>query len=81
MSYTLKEEKRLLQESSLTYLKAKNLACELSKTTRSIISKAVMLRIYKKKLLPPRRTRIHKRNIVRRIEATYGCEPQELKSF
>ena len=81
MSYTLKEEKRLLEESPLTYLKAKDLACELSKTTRSIISKAVMLGIYKKLDPPPKRIRIYKRNIVRRIEATYGCEPEELKSL
>ena len=81
MSYTKAEEQSIRENAPVTLEVATRLASQFGKSTRSVISKSVMLKVYKAKPKAFPRDRTYKRDTVLAIEKTLGCTKGELQSL
>ena len=82
MSYTPKEEQTIRNYEPVTYMIAQDLAKQFGKPLRSIISKAVALKVYKKAEKPESKPRqIRKIEIRKGIEASYSVKEDYLNGL
>ena len=78
MSYTKAEEQSIRDNAPLTYEKAEELARQFGKTIRSVVSKSVSLKVYQKREQSRSVTKPQKKDTIRAIEKTFGCEQGRL---
>ena len=78
MSYTKAEEQSIRDNAPVTYEKAEELASQFGKTIRSVVSKSVSLKVYQKREQSRSVTKPQKKDTIRAIEKTFGCEQGRL---
>ena len=78
MSYTKAEEQSIRDNAPVTYEKAEDLASQFGKTIRSVVSKSVSLKVYQKREQSRSVTKPQKKDTIRAIEKTFGCEQGRL---
>lgn len=78
MSYTKAEEQSIRDNAPVTYEKAEELASQFGKTIRSVVSKSVSLNVYQKREQSRSVTKPQKKDTIRAIEKTFGCEQGRL---
>ena len=81
MSYTKAEEQSIRDNAPVTYEKAEELASQFGKTIRSVVSKSVSLKVYQKREQPRSVTKPQKKDTIRAIEKTFGCEHGRLEGL
>ena len=78
MSYTKAEEQSIRDNAPVTYEKAEELASQFGKTIRSVVSKSVSLNVYQKREQSRSVSKPQKKDTIRAIEKTFGCEQGRL---
>ena len=78
MSYTKAEEQSIRDNAPVTYEKAEQLANQFGRTVRSVVSKSVSLKVYQKREQSRSVTKPQKKDTIRAIEKTFGCEQGRL---
>ena len=81
MSYTKAEEQIIRDNEPVTLEVAERLGSQFGKTTRSVISKSVMLKVYKAKPKAFPQDRATKADTVRAIEKALALGKGELEGF
>ena len=81
MSYTKAEEQSIRDNAPVTYEKAEELASQFGKTIRSVVSKSVSLKVYQKREQSRSVTKPQKKDTIRAIEKTFGCEHGRLEGL
>lgn len=81
MSYTKAEEQSIRDNAPVTYEKAEELASQFGKTIRSVVSKSVSLKVYQKREQSRSVTKPQKKDTIRAIEKTFGCEQGRLEGL
>ena len=81
MSYTKAEEQTIRENEPVTLEVATRLASQFGKSTRSVISKSVMLKVYKAKPKAFPKDRITKADTVRAIEKALALGKGELEGL
>jgi len=75
---TKAEEQSIRDNAPVTYEKAEELASQFGKTIRSVVSKSVSLKVYQKREQSRSVTKPQKKDTIRAIEKTFGCEQGRL---
>lgn len=81
MSYTKAEEQSIRDNAPVTLEVAERLASQFGKTTRSVISKSVMLKVYKAKPKAFPKDRSTKADTVRAIEKALAIAEGDLEGL
>ena len=81
MSYTKAEEQSIRENAPVTYEKAEQLANQFGRTVRSVVSKSVSLKVYQKREQSRSVTKPQKKDTIRAIEKTFGCEQGRLEGL
>ena len=81
MSYTKAEEQSIRDNAPVTYEKAEQLANQFGRTVRSVVSKSVSLKVYQKREQSRSVTKPQKKDTIRAIEKTFGCEQGRLEGL
>tara|TARA_B100000902_G_C26490048_1_gene518866 strand:- start:126 stop:506 length:381 start_codon:yes stop_codon:yes gene_type:complete len=79
MAYTSIQEKRIRESAPVNKAKAEKLASEFGVTVRSVISKAISMKVeYIKEVRAPAQAKVRKAEVVRQIETALGIEVNSL---
>ncbi len=79
MAYTSIQEKRIRESAPVNKAKAEKLASEFGVTVRSVISKAISMKVeYIKEVRAPAQAKVRKVEVVRQIETALGIEVNSL---
>ena len=79
MPYTLNQEQKIRESAPVNKAKAEKLASDFGKTTRSVISKAISMKVeYHKEEKATAQAKVRKAEVVRQIESALGVECNSL---